>query len=959
MTKKRVLALLLTLVMLLGMLPMSVLADNGTDTYANSSVPLKLTVSSYGAPFINGSTGEHTVKTYTANKNIQRSAVGSDNASGSATARFVGSNETGWTLVIDVVIGNYSETWTTNARITNKDMSAATGSVTFGLSFNTAGGTSTYISISGGKDLPHTDHTWRWDDNHDGTHTGHCTYPGCNATKDENEKHIPGDDGFCTKCGACTHEKDKDGYCTVDDCQHIKDNKGCCKKPETPEPVVPPQPSAEDFDTTNLVTVDCTTNEEHPDKTYDLIEVSFRIGEKTEKEGQYICPVTVTADEYVKAYVGTYGEHTLSGDSEKTFDLIWDADDEKWKPEGGVTFTVVCESEPEIPDAPTWKELSGSVKVVCINPTTDEDNCCDWDVSVKSALATEGKYTMTKVDDFTYTVTLSASFYAGQYGGNRGLNAEKVAHDLYSEETLNWTAVYADGKWTMTPDAEGEDDVVLVTHAPEKWKEVGKMGKDAEGKSTGIKATCTTGSYGPITYGLTTAFVYADTDVISVEYQGEGRYLATFRTDKYVESIGKGCNDHFEDTRSHKLTSGNEMVQWYLSVGEKDETTGKYSWYSEPKTEADGAITVAHAWRVTFHPENGEDAFVVEAYDGETVARPENPSRDGYTFKGWYTAGNEKYEFTEAVTGDFDLYAEWETETYRLTIRYIYADGSQAAESKVLDLVPGENYLVKSPRIAGYKADRTVVEGEMPDHAVTETVVYRRVYNPGGSTVIPTPSKKELKFSSADHFAYVNGYPDGTVKPTGNVTRAEVAAILYRIMDADCAKAYYDTASSYRDVARGDWFNVYIATLENAGVIVDTRAGGYFRPNEAITRAELAAMLAQFSQTKGAANYFNDVPANHWAANAIAVCAKLGWINGYPDGSFRPDQTVTRAEMMAMINRALERTPKSAADLLAGMKVWSDNANVNAWYYIDVQEATNGHTYTRSGTRETWTKLAN
>ena len=123
-------------------------------TRANSSVPLTLTVSSYSAPFINGSTGEHTVGSYKASKYIQRSAVGSDNSSGSATARFVGSNETGWTLVIDVEVGNYKETWTTNARITNKDMSAATGSVTFGLSFNTAGGTSTYIHISGGKDLP-------------------------------------------------------------------------------------------------------------------------------------------------------------------------------------------------------------------------------------------------------------------------------------------------------------------------------------------------------------------------------------------------------------------------------------------------------------------------------------------------------------------------------------------------------------------------------------------------------------------------------------------------------------------------------------------------------------------------------------------------------------------------------------------------------------------------------------
>lgn len=227
----------------------------------------------------------------------------------------------------------------------------------------------------------------------------------------------------------------------------------------------------------------------------------------------------------------------------------------------------------------------------------------------------------------------------------------------------------------------------------------------------------------------------------------------------------------------------------------------------------------------------------------------------------------------------------------------------------------------------------------------------------GGATVIPTPSKTELKFNTADHFAYVNGYPDGTVKPTGDVTRAEVAAILYRVMDADCVKTYETTRCSFSDVVRGDWFNTYVATLENAGVIVDTRTNGKFRPNEAITRAELAAMLAQFADIKSAANSFNDVSARHWASDEIAVCAKMGWINGYPDGSFRPDATITRAEMMAMINRALDRTPKSVSDLLPGMKTWSDNTNTGAWYYLDVQEATNSHTYTKSGTHETWKKL--
>ena len=228
----------------------------------------------------------------------------------------------------------------------------------------------------------------------------------------------------------------------------------------------------------------------------------------------------------------------------------------------------------------------------------------------------------------------------------------------------------------------------------------------------------------------------------------------------------------------------------------------------------------------------------------------------------------------------------------------------------------------------------------------------------GGGYTYCTIKKATPKLNTYDHFAYVQGYPDGTVKPTGDVTRAEVAAILYRVMDADCVKTYETTRCSFSDVVRGDWFNLYVATLENAGVIVDTRTNGKFRPNDAITRAELASMIAQFAGLESAsAAKFNDVGSRYWAAEEIAIAAKMGWINGYPDGSFRPDATITRAEMMAMINRALGRTPKSADDLLSGMKTWRDNANVNAWYYLDVQEATNSHTYTKSGSHESWKKL--
>ena len=179
-------------------------------------------------------------------------------------------------------------------------------------------------------------------------------------------------------------------------------------------------------------------------------------------------------------------------------------------------------------------------------------------------------------------------------------------------------------------------------------------------------------------------------------------------------------------------------------------------------------------------------------------------------------------------------------------------------------------------------------------------------------------------------------------------------------MDADCVKTYETTRCSFSDVVRGDWFNLYVATLENAGVIVDTRTNGKFRPNEAITRAELAAMLAQFADIKSAANSFNDVSARHWASDEIAVCAKMGWINGYPDSTFRPDQYITRAEAMTLVNRVLNRLPEKSEDLLDDMIKWPDNADASVWYYLAVQEATNSHDYSDKSDAdkyEKWTKI--
>ena len=277
--------------------------------------------------------------------------------------------------------------------------------------------------------------------------------------------------------------------------------------------------------------------------------------------------------------------------------------------------------------------------------------------------------------------------------------------------------------------------------------------------------------------------------------------------------------------------------------------------------------------------------------------------------------------------------------------------------------VAGNSLTVTAPAIDGYTCVSANPQTITLNAEAAENII--TFYYREATSTIPAgePAKEPFnknanprQLNRDDHFAYIKGYPDGTVRPEASLTRAEAAAILYRVMEKSCVERFHAESSSFRDVPDGKWYTTYVATLEKAGVIVDSKDGN-FRPNEAITRAELASMLAQFANVTGGTNTFSDVPATHWAADYIAAAVRSGWIQGYPDGTFRPEQTIKRAEMTAMVNRALGRDPQSASDLLEGMKTWKDNADPTAWFYLDIQEAANGHTYARKTGGEYWTGL--
>ena len=211
-----------------------------------------------------------------------------------------------------------------------------------------------------------------------------------------------------------------------------------------------------------------------------------------------------------------------------------------------------------------------------------------------------------------------------------------------------------------------------------------------------------------------------------------------------------------------------------------------------------------------------------------------------------------------------------------------------------------------------------------------------------------------------DHVAYIMGYPDGTVQPKGEITRAEACTIFFRLLTDSSRDYYFSKTNDYTDVNAGDWFNNAISTLSNAGIVTGYN-DGTFRPNQPITRGEMAKIIANFANLNKGTKSFTDL-SGHWSKSYVELAAGNGWIAGYPDGSFRPDQKITRAETVTMINRVLERVPAKELRLLSRsiMLTFPDN-NPGDWYYIAIQEASNSHEYQRSVYETTgdemWTKL--
>lgn len=374
------------------------------------------------------------------------------------------------------------------------------------------------------------------------------------------------------------------------------------------------------------------------------------------------------------------------------------------------------------------------------------------------------------------------------------------------------------------------------------------------------------------------------------------------------------------------------------------------------------------------------------------------PAREGYTFLGWYDTSGKPIDFkTQTFDRAETVYAHWAknaTVTFKIVNGY-WSGNTTEDKTVTVVLHPQANGSASGtlgashvPTImipaAGYEntPGHWDVTPNTEENGISGDVTYTYIFgkkhhsssskdenkdkdnnkennkenNKDNNTGETTPTKVPDLLNGSNHFAYVVGYKDGNVRPQGNITRAETAAIFFRLLKEEVRSENLSKHNDFADVTEDSWYNTAVSTMAGMNILKGRTATG-FVPQAPITRAEFAAICARFDSGKAEENNsFTDI-SGHWAEKEIERAATLGWVSGYTDGSFHPDAPITRAEAMTLINRVLCRMPETKADLLDSMTKWPDN-QPGAWYYLAVQEATNSHTYEQKDSKyETWTAL--
>ena len=620
-------------------------------------------------------------------------------------------------------------------------------------------------------------------------------------------------------------------------------------------------------------------------------------------------------------------------------------------------------------------------------------------------------YTVVSISDINYKDT-DFSLKVGVEAKATGTNASDTAYPMgltadsfvnNNNNFKNVTFVVEDGSLTITPRT-----VTLTSETASKPYDGTALTKPevtvtgdgfVTGEVTNIKAT---GSVTNVSEGeVTNAITFVPGDAFNAgNYKiekSEGKLtitpLAVTVTAKdYTKYVGEK-DPAFEATVTG--TINNDTVSYTISR-EAGETVGTYP-ITPAGAEAQGNYTVTYKAgtltikerpyrpnpsitdKITVEITGNSDSVVYDGTEHSVKDYTVKISDSRYTEKDFTFSGKALASGVNAGTYEMGLKADQFKNTnarFKNVEFIIKADGVLTITQRPLTITAGS-----AEGIAPVTCDKYTVEGLATGDKVDSVKLTGIQSEPGESpnvasdAVIKNAKGEDVtanyKITYVDgvlkaievlnkeiHFNYVIGYTDGTIRPSNNISRAEVATIFFRLLTDEARTQYDKTTSSFSDIKDGAWCCRAVSTLTNMGIIKGY-TDGTFRPNADITRAELATIIARFAKLDVNTKTFSDING-HWAQKSIELAAGNGWINGYTDGTFRPNKSIIRAETFAMINRVLDRQTESVSDLLptSDMNMWSDNLNENAWYYKDVQEATNYHKCDRVGDSvyEKWTE---
>ena len=683
------------------------------------------------------------------------------------------------------------------------------------------------------------------------------------------------------------------------------------------------------------ISVVCTADENHTKADYDLDlgTVTRPTGVTGNALNKYAYELTIKSDSYVKQYNQTVGKDHTPASETKTVTLEYD----------GKSWTVQAGDTP------------AEFKVAC-----------------------------STIPDPAYTLTYDAN---GGYWGTADKTIQTETDLPTPDETDGWhTLSYSDAETAPTHDPVNETDILFVGWTLDQYKR-DILDKDATEDDVPRLSTSIN-----MNQSFTVYAVWAeDSNGNDVpDYQEKAITVnfdlkdgtTTDTTSFTLKPFPEKTDIKFGTAPAVTPPTGQEFVNWTLQ-GDPTESLGDkaYFTYKTIFAMAGGKTTVtfeanyrsSNAITVTFKVVHGtwsngssSNIEVTVPKDGSltTSQIPTGMKPDpGYKKTGsWDTTPNTTRKLNSNVTYTYTFTKSGDTEPEDEDC-ILYFESNGGTEFKKIDngndsfrINPysDSEYGQHIPSRPGYRFTGWYRDEDLENRISESTKInvnsIMTIYAGWERTSVPS------MLNGDDHYAYIQGYADGTVRPNANITRAQVATIFFRLLDEDVRSDYLTTYNTFPDVNADYWANTAISTMASLGVI-NGRNSGLFDPDAYITRAEFAAICARFDDSNVSGfDSFTDT-FGHWAEEEIGRAAALGWIQGYDDGTFRPNQYITRAQAVTMINRVLCRLPEDEDDLLPGMSIWTD-CREGDWCYLAIQEATNSHDYvTKDRVYETWTDL--